>query len=406
MSDATLCNRIRGLRKQKRWTQEELADAAGVSVTTIKKAENPGSGSVTTGTLHAIATALEVTTTELYTDRAPDPMLSAEPDHQALARLRAAISPPVGLTGTPLTGASDAPVDLARIHTRLAALTALYDSDQYDTVAEELPTLVVAAHQAVAELDTDDAYRARALVLRMAGKYCTQIRKIDLALAALRLCIQDAVQAGDQAIASTAISGQGWALTRQGRLDECERLCVTVADEIEPRSLRKATAAEVAAWGDLLFRAAAAAVRDGSHDRAWELMHTASAAASALGKETACWSTFGPMTVALKSAEFSLLEGRPDRTLRAAERLPDARDVGDVTAVNRYRHRLDVAQSLVMTGDPDQAARVMSGVKDSAPAWLRRQRSAYETTRSILESRPRRPTEEMVSLASHLGVTA
>jgi hypothetical protein len=41
-----------------------------------------------------------------------------------------------------------------------------------------------------------------------------------------------------------------------------------------------------------------------------------------------------------------------------------------------------------------------------APEWLRPQRSAYEIVRDILKTRPKKPTEEMAALATHLGVAA
>jgi hypothetical protein len=238
----------------------------------------------------------------------------------------------------------------------------------------------------------------------MAGRYLTQVRQLSDALNALHASIRDAAQAGDHVLAAWAISGQGWALTRQGRLDEAERLSILSADEIEPKSLRKATALELAAWGHLLFRGAAAAVRNGTHGSAREMLRVAGSAASALGTETECWATFGPLTVAQKSAEFSLLEGRPDRTLREAERLPAVTDVGDVTAINWERHRLDIARASAMTRDPDRATAVLTGIVKRSPEWIRRQRSAYDTVKDIFESRPKKPTAEMVALATHLSV--
>ncbi|MGH3663778.1 MAG: hypothetical protein ACRDTQ_18225, partial [Micromonosporaceae bacterium] len=108
----------------------------------------------------------------------------------------------------------------------------------------------------------------------------------------------------------------------------------------------------------------------------------------------------------LKSAEYDLISGKPDLTLRAAEQLPDAREVGDVTPVNRNRHLLDVAHASLLTGDVDRATTVLTTVLQRAPEWLRRQRSAYEIVRATLKTRPKRPTEEMAALASHLGVAA
>ncbi len=65
---AVRAGRICGLRRQLRWSQERLAEEAGVSVTTIKKTES-GRGEVTTATLHAIARAFGTTTNDLYSER-------------------------------------------------------------------------------------------------------------------------------------------------------------------------------------------------------------------------------------------------------------------------------------------------------------------------------------------------
>lgn len=294
-------------------------------------------------------------------------------------------------------------MNLASIEDAVARTEAKYRVDRYDEVADALPDIITDAHRAVAELDTDGAYRARASALQMAGRYLTQVRQLSDALTAIRASIRDAAQAGDRTLAAVAISGQGWALTRQGRMEEAERLCVLTADEIEPR-MSSATPAELAAWGHLLFRASAAAVRNNSHDRARDQLRVAGAAASALGKETDCWATFGPLTMAHKSAEFSLIEGKPDHTLREAERLPDPQDVGDVTPINWERHRLDVAHALVMTGDAEQSTGVMTNVMERSPEWLRRQTEAYQVVSDILSTRPKHPTDEMVALATHLGV--
>lgn len=415
MTQNTPCTRIRGLRKRqidgtgRPWSQEKLAEEAGVSLSTVRRAEDPATvGDIRSGLLHQIADALGVTTVDLYTDRAPEVTLVEDSvSDRALARLRAAISPPVGIDGAPILPEIDDsdPVDLAALHTTAARLEVLYRADRYDDVAAALPAFVGAGHRAVLELDTDEAYRARAAALQMAGRYLTQTRQIPDALAALRASIRDAAQAGDRTLAAIGISGQAWALTRQGRLGESEQLSILSADEMEPRSLRKATPGELAAWGHLLFRAASAAVRNGGPDRAKELLSVAGSAASALRKETDCWATFGPLTIAQKEAEFALIEGKPDHTLRLAERLPRVQDVGDVTPINWERHRLDVAEALVLSRDPDQATHVLSGVLQRSPEWLRRQGVARETVRTIMTAR-RTPTAEMVALATHMDVAA
>jgi transcriptional regulator with XRE-family HTH domain/tetratricopeptide (TPR) repeat protein len=396
-------NQIRGLRRRQQWSQERLAEAAELSVTTIKKAER--GGEVSTATLHAIARALGVRTTELYADGAVVPALGAEPNHHMLARLRAAISPPVGLTGAPVIEPPTGPVDVHAIEQNVRRALVNYHADRYDDVADVLPAIIVDAHRAVAELDNDDAYRARARALQMAGRYLTQVRQLPDALAALRASIRDAARVGDRTLAAIAINGQAWALTRQGRLDECERLCTTTADEIEPR-LSTASADELATWGDLLFRAAAAAVRNNDADRARTLMQVAAAAAAGLGREHESFATFGPLTVGLKRAEFALIEGQPDQVLQLSERLPDRRDVGDVTPNNWERHWLDVAHAHLQMNDPDTATETLMDVLHRAPEWLRRQNEAHQIVTDICATRPQRLTDQMATLATHLGVAA
>lgn len=234
----------------------------------------------------------------------------------------------------------------------------------------------------------------------MAGRYLTQVRQLDLALIALHASIQDAARAGDRTLAAISINGQGWALVRQGRLSEAEQLCVRTADEIEPR-VSTATVDELAAWGNLLFRASSAAIRNNRRDRARDLLRVASSAASALGREHESWATFGPMTVALKSAEYELVAGTRFAAARRRSPPRSARG-GPGHPVELASPQLDVAEALVITHDVDGATDVL----EQAPEWLRRQQQAYRIIADIATNRPKKLTEPMARLASHLGVAA
>lgn len=247
MTEVNTANSIRGLRRQQRISQETLAERAGLSTTTIKKAES-GRGYVSTRTLHAIARAFDVDTRTLYTTKATAPRLDDEPHHQALADLRAAISPPLGIDGDPMCVDTSELVDLEEIDVNVLHTERDYRADRYDAVADALPPILYSAHRAVAEVASSEAHRVRARALQMAGRYLTQTRQLDLALTALHASIHDAAVAGDRTLAAISINGQGWALVRQGRLSEAELLCVKSADEIEPR-VSTASKDELAAWG-------------------------------------------------------------------------------------------------------------------------------------------------------------
>lgn len=56
--------RVAELRKRKGWSQDQLAEAAGVHKNTVLHAEK--TGDVRTGTLTALASALDVSVAELF----------------------------------------------------------------------------------------------------------------------------------------------------------------------------------------------------------------------------------------------------------------------------------------------------------------------------------------------------
>jgi transcriptional regulator with XRE-family HTH domain len=58
--------RIRELRKEKRWTQDELAKKSGISRANIVRLENTKDVVTTTDTLKAIADAFEVPMDSLF----------------------------------------------------------------------------------------------------------------------------------------------------------------------------------------------------------------------------------------------------------------------------------------------------------------------------------------------------
>ena len=63
---------IRAARALLRWDQKTLADAAGVSVETIKRLEKtPGKVSAYTGTMEAIQNALETAGVDFTNDNGP-----------------------------------------------------------------------------------------------------------------------------------------------------------------------------------------------------------------------------------------------------------------------------------------------------------------------------------------------
>ncbi|GAA3976917.1 hypothetical protein [Thermobifida alba] len=303
----------------------------------------------------------------------------------------------------------DAEPNLDILSSAADALAGHYARGTYNELASLLPAVVQSAHQHVQALDGHErrrAHRLRADILVSAGRWLIQVREHDLALMALRDALTDALTADDPVFAAAVVPVQSWALLRQARFDEVEKLCERTADKVEPTKLSKATPDELGAWGHLLLWASAAAARNNRPEEAADYLRAAAAAAARLGRETEVTGRrpFGPLTVAMKEVENILISGRPDRALQLAEQLPQ--DVGLTYSLAVHRHRIDVAKSQVLLGDAEAATGTLAELRSTVPGWLRHQQSAREVAEDILAARTRMPSAEQRDLADFLGVPA
>ncbi|MFJ8322772.1 helix-turn-helix domain-containing protein [Streptomyces anulatus] len=409
-----LADNVRKYRRRAGMSQEELAHAAGVSPGTVRKAEQ--GGTLRMETLHTLARALGVTTAALMASDAPEPVgQTEEPNRVNLIQLRAALTPAVGLVDQDAEAVGEEP-NLRTFRRTLQDARVLYFSDSYKSVAAQLPVLLRDAAQAVAYYDGGDEHRqallARAEALRLAGTYLTQVRQYDIAYAAVRGAIMDARQAGDMLAAGSGVGCMCWLLVRQGRLDEAEQVAARSMEAVEP----KITGAEpdhYAVWGGLAMEAAAAAARNNRPDEAKAYRQAARVAATAVGTAhrnvSRHWSVFGPVTVAVKALEDSLVIGDARAVVRKAgeqeELSPKAwKRLGRPSTNDGNRFTLDVARAHTRTGDLSAAMDELTRAREAAPQWLRHQNGAAETMQEILGKRKRTLTTEMREMADYLGV--
>jgi transcriptional regulator with XRE-family HTH domain len=394
--DRTVADRLVELRRRRGLTQEALADAAQVSVTVVRKIEQGGTARMET--YNALARALRVRTVWFMTSESPPPQVA---DHRdaVLADIRSAVNPPAGLRGR-LFADDDMPPNLPMLNRAVHAVAAAYQADEYDDVARLSPALVRSAHVHVRSLDGDDrdqAKRLRADALQLTGRYLIQVREHDLALIALR----DAL---DDALAAASIGQQGWALMRQARFDEVERLCIDTAEAIEPARMSRASHGDLSAWGYLLMRAAAAAARNARMDEARQYQALANSAAAAVGTEIEApgHMRFGPVTAAMNGMQNELVGDHPDVALDLARELREGR--GKVTPNTMQRHAIDRAKAHVRLRDPDKANRILLQLKVTAPEWLRHQQAARDVSEDIVTAAKRMPSSEQREVAEFLGV--
>ncbi|MDF3291981.1 helix-turn-helix domain-containing protein [Streptomyces silvisoli] len=407
-----LADNVRKYRRAAGLSQEALAEAADLSLSTVRKVEQ--GGHVSMETLAALARALGVSTSALFATEAPKSVLGPqdEANRRYLAELRRALMPAVGLAA-PLSDPGEAG-ELNALRRGVQESHALYWADQYGAVAKRLPSLLRSSEAAVSTLEGEDqqhAMIARCHALLLAGKYLTQVRQYDMGYFALVEAIKLAREAGQTQLAATGVVGLGWLLLRQDRFDEAEQLAAQTAAEIEPR-MSEAAPVCLAVWGELWLRVAAASARNNRPDVTQEARRMAATAASALNTESENfpqhWGGFGPVTAELKAVEDLSLVGDARGVLRRADDgiLSDksVRNFGKPTAPNWGRHRLDVARAHVMLGSHQDAMDELVQLRRTSGEWLTHQPMARYVMTDLLKTRKRTLTEEMRSMAAHLGV--
>ncbi|RBQ21230.1 hypothetical protein DP939_00410 [Spongiactinospora rosea] len=399
--------RLRELRFRRGFTQEGLAEAAGLSVQCIKKIEQGGSARMET--YHQIAKALGVRTVWFVAPGSPEPV--AETANVALlADIRGAIIPPLGMDGNALYGTADADdVSLPHLREAVDASALAYHGDKYDHLAQVLPELIKSVQYHVSRFDGSsgdgrEAIRLRADALGVAGRYLIQIRAHDLALTAIQQSLRDARTIGSVPLAASAISLQGWALLRQGRFDEVERLAAAAAHEMEPR-VSAASKGELAAWGWVLLSAATAAVRNNRPNEAQDYVSIARTAATRFGKEQRGlpgYRAFGPVSVSMKAGEVAMVAGEPAQALEEIERITP--EDGRPYASTWNRGQIERAYAYLESGDTERATEVLQELKARSPQWLRYQQRAKDAAEGILKARTRIPTAAQREIADFLGV--
>ncbi|KPC62436.1 helix-turn-helix domain-containing protein [Streptomyces chattanoogensis] len=407
-----LADNVRKYRRTAGLSQEGLAEASDLSLSTVRKVEQ--GGHVSMETLHALARALNVSTSALFATEAPKSVLSTqdEANRRYLVELRRALMPPIALSA-PLSEPVEAG-ELSSIRQGVQDGHALYQADRYGAVAKRLPSLLRTSEAAASALDGEEgqhAVIARAHALLLTGKYLTQVRQYDMAYYALAEAIRLARETGQTQLAATGVVGLCWLLLRQDRFDESEQLAAQTAVEIEPR-MSEATPAQLAVWGELWLRVAAAARRNNRPDVANHSRRMAAAAGGALAREHADfpshWSAFGPVTAEAKAVEDLALVGDARGILRRADEGPlsakAVKNFGRLSANNWGRHRLDIARAHVLLGSHQDAMDELTNLRDTADVWLTHQPMARRVMTDILKTRKRTLTEDMRSMAAHLGV--
>ncbi len=393
-TESTIGERIKRLRHGAWMTQDDLAAAAGVSTDLIRKLEQGRRHTASIGSLHRIASALDVDLGELL---GRESMPDAAPDAGVVA-LRQAVADVTDLLGD----VEGEPLSLRDAERSVTYLWGAYWSGKYDLLVGLIPRALTGLRATLHA--ADPATRPHAAE-QLAGGYwvasciLTHLRESDAAFMAVRRAVDLASSGDDALFAATLKGGMSWQLMTSGRFVEAERLAVRTAESIEPRG--DVPMAELSVHGCLLVRAATAAGRDDRGTIATDFLASAGEVSQRLGCNRVDYECpFGPSLVIMQTVDLSVVTQDYPAALDAASRMPAN---SGLPVLAHCRHLTDRACAHANLGQQEQALALLLTVEGLSPEYIRHGALARAVIRDLLAAERRRSTP-LRQLAKRIGV--
>ncbi|WP_433362494.1 helix-turn-helix domain-containing protein [Streptosporangium sp. CA-115845] len=373
----TIGNRLRKIRDDRSWTQEELAERAGVSRDIIAKLEQGRRESARLTTLMRLANALDVDLSALTGKR---DRMGGERDGASVLKLRDAL-----LSASLLPGADDGhdgePTSPADVRAAVDNACRRYWAGDFPTLVAQLPGLIAEARLSHAAYGAAAVYPL-AMAYDLAASVMVHLGRDDLAAIGAERAITVAHGGDDELLWATLHGTYAWVLLHQARPEDAEALAVNMAARVEPSF--SAPVAHVAVWGNLLMWALAPAAASGRD--VTDYIRMASAAAERLGGRTRIYNSFfGPAEVAVQATHAYAIRREPDKALGAARRVKS----GAVGGISYGRHLIDVAQAHLDARHRQVAVERLQEAHELSPVWFRHQGVARSLVAEIREQETR-----------------
>lgn len=399
MNDAsTIGIHLRRIRRERGWSQEALAERAGLSKDLIAKLEQGRRTSCRITSLMALANALDVDFADLTGKRE---RLGTDRDGGSVLAIRDAVLSPSLLPGLPGLDADDAgePTPLPELQAAVSAAWAQYWAGDFGPLTAAIPGLITEARLACDSMGPEPI-GALVQSYQLAANLMVHLGKFDLAAIAAERGVVTAAKGVDQLQWASGQATYAWVLEHQARVQEAEVLATRTAEAIEPSF--SAPTAHVAVWGNLLITAIGAAVLKAGHasDRVSSYISLAAAGAERIGSTVAAYqTTFGPTKVAVNEVHAQAVSGEPGKALKAAKKV----DIRDLSKIAHGHHLLDLAQVYVDARQHRSAVAQLQKAEAMSPVWFRHQGMARSLIREIREVETR-PSSVIRSLAKSVGL--
>ncbi|MEU7370043.1 helix-turn-helix domain-containing protein [Streptomyces hygroscopicus] len=398
-ANETIGDRIGRLRERRELTQEQLAEHANVSVDTVRKLEQNRRLTARLSTLNQLARALDVETSALIGQPTTFEVRSDGDTPSALA-LRQAVSPLSDLLGEDPD--PEDPPSVGALRASLRSTEVIRREGRMGAIGSLLPQLIRDARVAARAHHGSDQAAAHAVLAeayQVAATTFTALGKEDAAFTAMERATEAARRSDDPHLESIGASTLAWIFTRQGRLEDAERVALTYADQINPGF--RSPPVDLSLWGILLLRAATATVRQGEskYDRVEELLRLSTGAAASIGVDRLDYATpFGPTNVGVAKVNFQVEMGK------SAEAVTTARTVQRVSSLPptwRARFHVDRALAYSDLHRDESATCALLKAEQDAPEWMRYHGTARQLV-AELRGRERRRTSPVTKLADRL----
>ncbi|MEV4759480.1 helix-turn-helix transcriptional regulator [Micromonospora sp. NPDC049559] len=394
MASTAIGTRISALRRRRRMSQRELAEAAGVSVDIIRKLEQGQRTTARLETVAALAHALDVSPAELL--RPHRGLVTGAEDGEVGAIRRAVLG---------VRAAAEEPPALPVLRRATAELWQLYWAGRYAQLARSLPERITQARALAREAnESSAAYALLAELLQMTASLLAHLAHEDLAHLALAEAMRAAEASGDELLHAAHQATRSWVLSRQGLWAEAEQVAVETAATIEP-TLSRAAPDQVAVWGELLRYGTTAVARSGRQSEAQTLLGMVTAAAARMGGDVPTkylGLAFGPTVAAMKAVDVAIAADRPRQAIKLAERVEHPEVLP--TAMHA-RYLLNVAWAYAADWRSQDAVDVLRRVEALAPEMMQHQTIARSIVGELLPRRNRQRLPGLVALADRMGVS-
>ncbi|WP_438486142.1 helix-turn-helix domain-containing protein [Streptomyces sp. S186] len=365
-ADLTTGKRLKHLRGSD-LTQQGLAEAAGVSLALVQKAEQDR-GELSVGSLLKLANALKTDVAVILGQQAPRRGMSG--DTRAAVRR---ISDAVHDSTLGEWDGMEEPSTLAELSTALDRVWATYWRGEYGELSGLIAKVLLEGSARYGQATGHERERLGSVLAstyQTAASTAVLLGQRDLAFGAIASARQLAEKSGDPVQAALVESTLSWIHLRSARVPRAMSIAERAAVQIEP-SFSKAHRPQLLAYGRLMIAAAVAASRRGDTASANDYLSQAQAAASRLGSDEVLYGTyFGPTTANTEAVGIAVALGNHGSALKLAARTTLPRTM---LKIPRNRYKLDVALAQCEAKLYDRAADTLIEVGLDAPEWVKHQ---------------------------------